>query len=662
MTFTNINVRTKLMVLVLLPVVLALVMVGLLTYNVTRETLQEQVQSSLKTQAKNHAQELEIPMREGETIVSDLVDLLRAKQLTPTEQIAIQTNINQTHPEFLDSYVGYEDGNRVFGSGWNPPSDYDARKRPWYIGAIASSGITYSEPYIDARTKKTVITISRKLVVGNKTTGVVGADIELSKIQAAVGGIKVGNSGFAYLVDGRGNFLYHPTYSLTENLYTVQNGAYKQLGETIEEPKLIEGISIDGQEKALVAVPVAQTGWKLIIEAPVNELFATIKDLNKRILGIYAVTLLLLTALILYVANSIVKPIGKTVQEIERVAAGDLTLNGDSDLTAGKEFTLLKKTIDAMANKLRELVTQINQSAGELALSAQELMEGASQSVITVNHVNDSVMIIANGAASQSDAVNNANRVIDKMVQDIHQVGNMATVFGSLTGKAVQVTQKGGQVVSTTVEKMLEIEETVLRSGKVVMNLGKRSQEIGGIVDSISTISTQTNLLALNAAIEAARAGEQGRGFAIVAEEVRKLAEQSQEAATQIAQLIKEIQQETLLAVDAMNEGIVVVKSGVAVAEATGREFREVEQISEQINEQMGQLAASVDNLVSGTRQIKEVMKKVHQISGDATSQTQTVAATTEELVAMGDEVKESSKRLTQLASEMQDTISWFRI
>ncbi|MTV48744.1 HAMP domain-containing protein [Heliobacillus mobilis] len=662
MTFSDTNVRTKLMALVLLPVLFALMVVGLLTYSAARETLQENVQSSLKSQAKNHAQELEILLREGETVVSDLVDLLDAKQLTPTEQAALQTNLNQTHPELLDSYVGYEDGHYVFGSGWTPPNDFDVRKRPWYIGAMAAPAISYSEAYIDAETKKTVITISKKLVVGNNTIGVVGADIELSKIQAAVAGVKVENSGFAYLVDGRGNFLYHPTYSLTENIYTVQNGAYKALGESSEETKLVEGISVDGQEKALVVVPVAQTGWKLIIEAPVSELFSSIDNLSKRIMGIYAVTLLLLTAIILYVANNIVKPIGKTVQEIEKVAAGDLSPNGNSDRTNGKEFTLLAKTIDGMATKLRELVTQINHSANELAFSAQELMEGATQSVLTVNQVNDSVVMIADGAALQSDAVDKANQVIEKMVQDIQQVGNMATVFGSLTDKAVQVTQKGGQVVTSTVEKMMEIEETVLRSGTVVTKLGERSEEIGGIVDSISNISTQTNLLALNAAIEAARAGEQGRGFAIVAEEVRKLAEQSQEAATQIAQLVKEIQQETLLAVDTMNEGIDVVKSGVTIAQATGREFHEVELISDHIHEQMGLLVASVENLVSGTCQIKDVMESVHRISTEATSQTQTVAATTEELVAMGDEVKESSKRLTQLANEMQGTINWFRI
>ena len=212
------------------------------------------------------------------------------------------------------------------------------------------------------------------------------------------------------------------------------------------------------------------------------------------------------------------------------------------------------------------------------------------------------------------------------------------------------------------VVQMAHIEQTVIASAQVVAKLGDRSKEIGQIVDTISGIAGQTNLLALNAAIEAARAGEQGRGFAVVAEEVRKLAEQSQEAAKQIATLIGEIQSETDQAVVAMNNGTREVKLGAEVVNASGQSFQEITGLVMQVSGQVKEISAAIEQMASGSQQIVESVKQIDELSKTASGEAQTVSAATEEQSASMEEIASSSQALANLAQNLRQAVSKFQI
>ncbi|MDF2930508.1 MAG: methyl-accepting chemotaxis sensory transducer, partial [Anaerospora sp.] len=189
-----------------------------------------------------------------------------------------------------------------------------------------------------------------------------------------------------------------------------------------------------------------------------------------------------------------------------------------------------------------------------------------------------------------------------------------------------------------------------------------RSKEIGQIVDTISGIAGQTNLLALNAAIEAARAGEQGRGFAVVAEEVRKLAEQSQNAAKQIATLISEIQGDTDKAVSAMNAGTREVKLGAEVVNASGVAFQEIVAMILKGSNQTKEISVAIEHIAAGSGQIVNSVNEINELSKTASAEAQTVSAATEEQAASMEEVASASQSLSHLAVNLQDDVSKFRI
>jgi methyl-accepting chemotaxis protein len=252
--------------------------------------------------------------------------------------------------------------------------------------------------------------------------------------------------------------------------------------------------------------------------------------------------------------------------------------------------------------------------------------------------------------------------VVEQISASIQQAAGTTNEVAVQSAQAAAKANDGSKSVNKAISQMAQIEQTVNTSAKVVAELGERSKEIGQIVDAISGIAGQTNLLALNAAIEAARAGEQGRGFAVVADEVRKLAEQSQEAAKQIAELIGGIQGETDKAVLAMNDGTREVKLGAEVVNAAGQAFQEIVALVTQVSGQIKENSAAIEQMAIGSQQIVTSVNRIDGLSKKAAGEAETVSAATEEQSASMQEIASSSQSLANLAMELREAVSKFHV
>ena len=359
-------------------------------------------------------------------------------------------------------------------------------------------------------------------------------------------------------------------------------------------------------------------------------------------------------------ARSISRPVAQLAEAVQKVANGDLTERVAINRT--DEIGVLANAFNSMVVQLQGLVKQITFNAEQLAASSEELTASAEQSAQAVHQVAGSVTDIAHGAEKQLNAVNETSAVVEQMSASIQQVAATANQVAEYSFKAAEQAQTGDKAVVKAVSQMSHVEQTVNNSATVVVKLGERSKEIGQIVDTISGIAGQTNLLALNAAIEAARAGEQGRGFAVVAEEVRKLAEQSQEAAKQIANLISEIQGDTDKAVVAMQAGTQEVAVGAEVVSAAGQAFKEIVTLVTQVSEQVREISAAIQQMASGSQHIVSSVKSIDELSKTAAGEAQTVSAATEEQSASMEEIASSSQSLAKMAQDLQTAVGRFRV
>lgn len=382
---------------------------------------------------------------------------------------------------------------------------------------------------------------------------------------------------------------------------------------------------------------------------------------TKVVVSITMLSILLGIIITWLIARMIVNPLKDMLSSISKDANGYISIK-KVKVTASDEVGELGSSLNDFTEQVRTIIKNVASSAEQLAASSQELTASAEQCALATNQVAISITAVAQGTEEQVHAVDDASGTIEQLSSGIHTVSESANVAAGTSEKTAAMARNGEKSVESAVTQMAHIEKTVNSSAHVIARLGERSKEIGQIVNTISGIAGQTNLLALNAAIEAARAGEQGRGFAVVAEEVRKLAEQSQEAAKQVATLIGEIQADTDQAVTAMHNGTREVKVGEEVVQAAGQVFAEIVGLITQVSRQVKEISSSIEQMASGSQNIVSSMQSVDKLSKEMAGQTQAVSAATQEQSATMEEIASASHALADMAQSLQASIQSFRV
>lgn len=264
--------------------------------------------------------------------------------------------------------------------------------------------------------------------------------------------------------------------------------------------------------------------------------------------------------------------------------------------------------------------------------------------------------------SEQLGNIEHAKGSVDGVYHDIANMSAKAKHITTASQQTAEAAKKGADLMEEAIKKMGTIEESVLASSEVVKTLGENSQQIGQIVEAISSIAEQTNLLSLNAAIEAARAGEQGRGFAVVADEVRKLAAESQESAEQIKERIASIQNDTAKAVESMKNGTQEVTLGTKAIRDVGEQFEDIMSKVDSINTQMEEINSAVSQVSTGAEQIVTAVDAIDNASNKTSDSMQSISSATEEQSASNEEIAAASQALATLAIKMQEAVGKFKV
>jgi methyl-accepting chemotaxis protein len=366
------------------------------------------------------------------------------------------------------------------------------------------------------------------------------------------------------------------------------------------------------------------------------------------------------TALSFLLARMVLRPLRLMLAGANEFSLGDL--RESIALTSKDEFGELALALNKMREAFRTIVASISVSSEQVASSSVELAAIADRSAQAADQIAGSVTAVAGDAGKQIETVHQTIAAVEQMSTGIRQVAVNADKVAGISKQAADAARSGGGAVGTVTAQMNNIEDVVFRSSEIIAKLEAHSGEIGQIIDTITGIAGQTNLLALNAAIEAARAGEQGRGFAVVAEEVRKLAQQSQEAAQQIAELIRIIQMDTESAVTAMRQGTNEVRIGTRVVTEAGEAFEQISALITEVSDQVGEISASIHQMAGGSSFIVEAIKAVDEVSMDITRQTQMISAATQEETASMQELAGAGHTLSQMAGELKQAVNRFQI
>ena len=390
-----------------------------------------------------------------------------------------------------------------------------------------------------------------------------------------------------------------------------------------------------------------------------NEANATYVRIRTTTIIVLVLVLLITIGIVLYLMREIKSGVNAVLKGAKEAEARNLAYRIPEDRT--DEFGIIAVSFNHMFEEIRDMTKEIQASADVVGQSASQLTETAEQSAEATQSIAQSITEVAGSTQEQMDYVTKTKEEVDAFSEGVGKSLDTMNTIRSHVEITTQMTQEGGKLVQATVEQMHSIADTVEHSSAVIEKLGERSKEIGAIIDTISGIAEQTNLLALNAAIEAARAGEHGRGFSVVAEEVRKLAEESQEAATKISDLIAAIQKETGAAVSAMETGRAEAEKGRANVQSTGEGFKSIMERIEGIHSDTQLIMGTMQNIDESGKKIVGYTDNIHGSSQKISSSTETVSAAAEEQSAGMEEIAAGSRQLAEQAQKLKDALGKFR-
>ncbi|MGI6761515.1 MAG: methyl-accepting chemotaxis protein [Bacillus licheniformis] len=375
---------------------------------------------------------------------------------------------------------------------------------------------------------------------------------------------------------------------------------------------------------------------------------------------VIAASLVLSISIGLLMTRLITKPIKDIQALFAETEQGDFTVKGTYQ--SKDELGLLTASFNKMVAGVRSIIETVGETSHQVASSSQELSASADESTKASEYISTTIQELAVGSDQQVESVENSRTVIKGMTEFAGRISSSAEKAAATADQTAKMSLEGTKAIDKVSAQMQSINETVVSLSEAFKHLTERSNEIGNITEVITSIAEQTNLLALNAAIEAARAGEQGKGFAVVADEVRKLAEQSAQSAEQITRLITIIQNDTKQTMNSVISATGEVKEGLVVVHEAGGAFQKIENSITEVVTQINDVTNLVKNLTAGTSEIETAISGVKEVAETAAGSTQTVSAATQEQLASMEEIAAASQILAQNAEELQHLIQKFKI
>lgn len=426
------------------------------------------------------------------------------------------------------------------------------------------------------------------------------------------------------------------------------------------------------------------TGEATVVGTEYQTAYKPIYDSNDEVIGMWYVgasqefidetisstmkTFMITLVLVIILATVIVIWFTRRIKKRLSMVTGALELAGQGNFTSTisdhvkDEIGQLTTSFNHMKDNLTILLQQVADTSNQVAASSEQLTASAEETSKATTQISESIQEVAAGTDKQVESANTGSIIANDISKGIEQISSNIQLVNDSSMTTSNKAQHGTEVIHKTINQMNTIQEKTNSTAEIVKKLGDKSDKIGEIVSLITGVAEQTNLLALNAAIEAARAGEHGKGFAVVADEVRRLAEQSASSANQINEMIVDIQTDITQSVKSMAEGQDAVEVGKDFVAQAGSSFGDIRAAVTQVSQQIEEVSAAIQQISSSTVSMVASIDDTSQIAQDAAAYTQNVAASAEEQNATMQEISAAANILSKMAEDLLASVSTFKL
>ena len=662
------SLRVKLMLVFFLVIAIPLMTLGYLSYSMSAKALQATIEQQLLETTANTAEIMEITVEAATKVLATASDnqaLIEAagsgEQESRMEAFQYLAKLKQGNGALLETLVLVDRNGKGILTHETHNADLDLSERQ-YVRQALQGKVGTSDVITSKASGESVIGIALPLHQGNGIVGVLVGSVRFDQITKHAAEIKIGKSGYAYMVNKEGLVLYHPNKDniLKLDVGEIDNKELKVLTEKMKAGESGSGFyTYEGIYKYVCFKPVGD--WVLVLTANYDEYMEAALRIQRGT-AMICILAILIAMVFAYLISSynIIYPIMKLRDLMTKAGKGDLTVH--AEIKTRDEIHDLAESFNQMIQEQSKIVGQVRSGAQELAASSEEMAASSEQVNATTQTISHSIQEVAKDTDRQNQSVVEISQVLVQLSSLVQLAQNKAAATHENAEHTMKTAQYGRNKVNETVEAMEVIERSSQDTASVLQVLKDLSTRIGSIINTINQIAEQTNLLALNAAIEAARAGEHGRGFAVVAEEVRKLSDQSNRGASEITNMVKEMIDQTKIAVDSMNYGKQAVGNGVKIVKETDAAFLGIINAVEGIVKNVVEIVDITKDEVATSDQVVKLIDTVATITETTSANSEEVAAATEEQTAAVETLAATAEEASAMANALDELVHKFKI
>lgn len=574
----------------------------------------------------------------------------------------VYKNYMDSHPYITDVFIGTTDGGYIQAAKGDTYDNYDPRKRPWYeLGMKSGEKAVKTSAYLWEGANVINVSIVKNIKnTQGSAIGVQAMDVRLDSLTKLVSGIKIGETGYVVLTQEDGTILSH-SKNPEMNFKNIS-----ELNVNMESLKKGEYVNYPSEDKNYIAVNYTseETGWNYLLFIEESEMFQGVKSITRIIIAVSAVMILIALIVAFLAAVKITKPILLITELVNKTASLDLTR--DKKYARLREYEdevgVISRAVFNLRDEFVKVIKDIKSTSNSILDYSNGIVKEVDDASNAINSISHNIEELSQGAIEQAKRAEDGN---DRLIGFSENIDNSIVDtknIRSYSEKTKEVNSKCIDSLHFLSDKFTESSSSFMQIKMNIEELSVMSNSIENIVSTIESIANQTNLLALNASIEAARAGEAGLGFAVVAEEVKKLSEETAESTKEICKFVEEIQGE-------INRAKVSVNMGESLQSDVKNAVKHTEEDFNIIYEVLGESILRLDNLSNGISEIGEQKEEVVSHISEISAITQESAASLEEVSAnivvqskLVDEISKTSESLKDLVDSMENTVSRFKL